>query len=428
MLTPAWSQLKPHPVQSRLWYSKAKRKAVCAGRGSGKTEVSRRYVVRMLPVKKQWKDPYYFYMLPTYGQAKRVAWPQLLALIPPTWLAEKPNETELSIKTRFGSTLYVLGMDKPQRAEGLQYDGGIIDESSDQKPGMFSRTVEPMLVHRDAWVWRIGVPKRFGVGAAEFRAFYKKCKEDTSGNSEAFNWSTEEIADAAQLEFARNNLDEREYNEQIGGQWESTTGAIFYGFDEVLNVEPCAYNPSLPLIIGSDFNVNPMCWCVGHETDKLRIHDELFIRDTNTPATLDELYRRYGQHKSGFLFYGDAAAAQRKTSASKSDYMHILNDKRFKNARLFYPTSNPRVVDRFASCNAMFSTKSGLRRCVVDPRCKHVIEDLTSRQWKPDGNEPDDYGDIGHMSDALGYIIHARHPMRVEVDTSAQRVHLIQAS
>lgn len=428
-------QLRPHPVQSALWRTKAKRVAVCAGRGSGKTELARRYVVRWLPVERYYpdgtriQDPMYFYMLPTYMQARRVAWDQILRLIPKQWIKGEPNKSDLFVKTIFGSTLYVIGMDKPARAEGNQWDGGVIDESSDQRPGMFAKTVEPMLTHRDAWCWRIGVPKRFGVGAPEFRAFFKKCQDAKDEKHRAYTWSTEDILSQDQLAIARENLDQRDYNEQIRGMWEESTGAMFYAFSEVLNVRrDIVYDPKKPLLIGSDFNVNPMAWVVAQEQgDEVWVLDEVWLRDTNTPAALNNLFTRYGKHEAGFGFYGDAAAAQRKTSASKSDYLHILNDKRFKSAKVYYPKSNPRIADRVASTNALLCNVNGHRRCLIHPRCTNLIADLLARQWKPDGSGPDDFGDIGHITDALGYLIWQKHPMRLDVNTEKRGIYIVGA-
>lgn len=128
-------------------------------------------------------------------------------------------------------------------------------------------------------------------------------------------------------------------------------------------------------------------------------------------------------HDAGWDFYGDATGQARKSSASASDYVHIKNDKRFKKARVFYPRANPSRVDRFASCNAMFCNARGERRCRVSPRCVDLIRDLEGRSWKAGSREPDDsHPDSGHISDALGYIIHRRFPSTVIAQLTAPQV------
>lgn len=432
MLTAAWFPLRFHAQQSALWRCPARFVSVVAGRGSGKTEIARRRVVRYLAVSKKWSDPVYFYALPVREQAKRVAWPKLKQLMPAGWI-KNVNETELKIETVFGSTLYVFGMDKPHRAEGLQYDGGVIDESSDQKPGVFNITFLPALSHRGGWCWRIGAPKRYGVGAKDFKQFYYKglkgecLNDDPNMRIQSFNWASSDIVDPSVIAFARATLDQRDFNEQYGGRWEQSGGRVYYAYDDELNVAPVQYNSQLPIVIGSDFNVSPMSWVIGHRyPNGLHIFDELFMRDVSTGDALNELFRRYGNHENGFEFFGDATGKARKTAASsaaQSDYIVINNDGRFKKKRLFYPPSNPPISDRYASVNALCCNAGNERRLMVDPKCKNLRSDLENMVYLEGTREPDERNkDTGHITDALGYIIHRVFPLRA-IQESKPAIH-----
>lgn len=458
MLTPHWTPLKYHPLQSKLWRTKAQFVAVAAGRGSGKTMLARMRVVRYLPIKKPWPDPVYFYGLPTINQARRLAWEKIINLIPKEWI-KKVNISDMSIRTVFGSTLYILGMDSPHRAEGLQYDGGILDESCDQKPKVFDLTILPALTHRDGWCWRIGVPKRHGIGSRDFKRFYdlgcnnnissageknSKSMEGTEEENnildsikiESYTWPSSDILSPEKLAWYQQNLDPRDFNEQFNASWESASGAIFYAyidkqFPEGNIDQNIKYRPDLPLIIGQDFNVDPMAWIIAqqnkdlHGTGKFCVIDELFLRNTNTQASLSELHKRYGNHASGFYFFGDASGRARKTSASDSDYLITLQwikEGKFKGGRLFSAKSNPRVQNRFAACNAMFCNAKGERRLIISPKCTHLRQDIMERQYKEGTNDPDDYADIGHMSDALGYPIHNLFPISVALSASGPNV------
>lgn len=417
LLTDEWKQLRYHEQHARLWRTKSRFCAVVAGRQSGKTELSRRRVVRFLQVRKPWVDPNYFYAMPTFKQAKRVAWKKLKLLIPPDWIT-KISESDLTIETKFGSTLYVLGMDKPQRAEGTEFDGGILDESSDLKPEVFDVTILPTLFVRNGWCWRVGVPKRNGVGGQSFRDFYNKGVEGRDG-IESYHWSSEEILTPEQIAFAKANLDAKDYSEQIGGNWEDSGGRVYYCFDDVLNVsDEVCYKPTSPIVVGSDFNVSPMAWTLGHRSaTDIKIFDELYIRDTSTQETLNVLYEKYGRtHKAGFEFFGDATGRARKSSAAtaaQSDYLQIRADTRFSNARIYYPKSNPAVVDRYAAVNALCCNTVGQRRLLVHPRCKNLIRDLNARTYKQGTREADDSDkDSGHITDGLGYAVHRLFPIR----------------
>lgn len=285
----SWKPLRYHPIQTELWTCKRRFPLACAGRGSGKTELARRRVVRFLPVIKPWSDPMYFYALPTYAQAKRVAWEEIKKLIPQNWLAAEPSESKMMIKTIFGSTLYVLGLDKPQRIEGNQWDGGVVDECSDQRPGVFDKSIRPALSHRNGWCWRIGVPKRFGIGAAEFRInFHKALDPNADPDMISYTWPSEDILPASEIESAKRNLSEDDYNEQYKASWVSVKGAVFHAFSKDHNVLDGEYRPTQTIIVGSDFNVDPMSWVLARVIPNgLFIFDQIRKHNTNTIATLD---------------------------------------------------------------------------------------------------------------------------------------------
>lgn len=415
-----WKMLRPHKDQSAIWRTTAKLLTMVAGRGSGKTELSRRYIVRWLPVRKPWPDPIYVIGLPTYNQAKRVVWPQLEALIPKHWLIKNgKNISELSFKTIYGSKLYVVGMDKPERIEGIQIDGIILDESSDQRPGVM-RTVAPMLTHRDAFCFRIGVPKRTGCGAKEFKEEFDKGLIGEGGR-ESYQWSSHTVLTPEQLEVARSVLSVQDAEEQLGGVWVGASGAIFHSYNEDVNVTTrAAYDPNLPIGIGSDFNVTPMAWVLFHvHKGEMHVFDEIYHKDTNTQATLDYLWSQYGGHQKGFSFFGDASARARKTSATSTDYIQIMNDVRFSTYQkhnVFYPRANPPVNDRFAACNAMLCNANKVARLFINPKCTNLRSDLQVRTYKEGTTElPPKEGQlgIGHITDALGYPIYNMFAIRV---------------
>lgn len=424
-ITPAWFPLRPHSVQSRLWRARARFCMVPAGRGSGKTELAKRRLVRFLPVNRGHRHTHlYAYLAPTRGQAKRVAWSSLKALCPPEWRKGLPSETELVIRTIFNSELHVIGMDKPQRFEGNQWDGVIVDECSDQKPGLFEKTIRPALTHRKGWCWMIGVPKRQGVGARDFRRF---CELGFAGDDPefaSFTWPSWDILPAAEIEHARRTMDSKDFNEQYGAAWQTVGGAAYHEFNETVHVVSVPYDPTLPIMVGADFNVDPMAWVLGQSPDgkQLCIFDEVWLHDTNTIATLNVLWDRYGAiHKGGWVFHGDASGHSRQTSASMSDFAHVMRDERF-GAKALWPRSHPPIKDRLSSVNAMLRNAAGEVRLHIDPRCVHLVDDLKNRGLDKTGLPVSaDKENGGHVTDALGYLIHYRWPAtRIEPQGEAK--------
>lgn len=411
MLT-GWEPLKPHPKQSRAWYTDKKYVILACGRGSGKTALARRKIIRNCAVSHNLPMAYHAYCLPTYPQARRVAWEAIKQMFPPDWILGEPSEVEMSITTKFNSKLFIAGLDKPQRIEGTQWSSIVIDESCDIKPGVFSRSIMPALTHHCFSCWRIGVPKRQGPGAVEFReAFENADPADTYATS----WPTSDIVDPEVLEEAKRKIDPVDYAEQYDAKWQTMGGGIFYSFSDENVSEAAVYRANSPIIVMSDFNVDPMCWCLGHFVDgHLYVFDEISLRNTNTRATLDVLHQRYGTHKAGFLFTGDAAAKARKSAADASDYIQIYNDTRFEHSRVLYPSHNPSRRTRFSTTNAALCNAAGLRRVLIHPRCKVLIKDLTQRAYEEGTLEPDDSQFIGHMSDAFGYGVMMLMPITLE--------------
>ena len=245
------------------------------------------------------------------------------------------------------------------------------------------------------------MPKRHGVGAKEFRDCFA-----TKSEWEHYNWPSADILSEDEIADAKSMLDAKDFAEQYEASWVKSGGMAFHSFDEEKHVKPVTYDKNRPILVGSDFNVNPMAWILAHRTPNgIEVFDELWIRNTNTRATLDILHARYPDHKGDWLFMGDATGRARKTSATASDYIIIKGDERFE-GNVRYPKANPSVKDRLASCNALLHHN----RIHIDPRCDNLLSDLEFRGLDDTGH-PDDEGDQGHITDALGYVIHTLFPV-----------------
>jgi hypothetical protein len=450
LLPPAWTPYKWTPTQMRLLDCKKRFIALPCGRGSGKSDIAIKRLIMALAVKKPWPDPKYFFAAPTNLQAIRIGWDRIKRLMPEGWIKEE-HKAEQYFETIFGSQLYVLGLDKPARIEGVQWDGGVIDESCDQRPGVFDKNVLPALTHRSAWLWRIGVPKRTGQAAAEFRKWCEEAVGQDMPDRASFSWPSSDVLPAEALAYAREHLDPRDFREQFEASWETASGGIFWAFDEAKNVRPVTYDRKLPLVIGGDFNHDPMAWCFGHRfANRLEFFDELFLRNCNTQMALDATWDRYSNHEGGFEWCVDASAGQHNTAAGTTaagttaagevitNLITILNDKRFQASkggrRIMYPRKrpkdgrlegNPPRESRFSATNAMLLNAAGQRRLFVAPTCTHVIDDLKARHYKPGTKDPEDIGDLGHMSDALGYVVWRFFPVRLAAIAEAMNAVII---
>ena len=413
-LSDAWFPLKFHPEQHRLITSTKRYKAVVAGRGSGKSEIAKRYLVIKACGPQKHRKPLYFFVAPTSAQVRKIAWDDLQALIPPEMLVRK-SERDMILYISNGAEIHLCSGDKPERLEGVQWDGGIIDESSDEKDTIFSLNLGPAMTHKKAWCWRIGVPKRRGKGAKEFYEFWKRGMEGDP-EIDSFHWESEDILSEEEMLSKRRMLSKQDFNEQYKASWESASGLAYPDFDIKLNSTTQDYAPSRTIVVGSDFNVDPMAWILGHYIDgKMHFFDELFLRGTNTRRTLNELYAKYPDHTAGWLFLGDASSSARKTSADTSDYVQIFNDKRFIPKKMRYPKKNPPIASKTSATNGAILNAEGERRLLFHERCEYAVKDMQFRYYKKGTSEFEDTGELGHMADAIGYVCWKFFPLVLDL-------------
>jgi len=366
---------------------------------------------------KPWPDPNYFAAAPTYGQAKRVFWNDLKNMIPKQWIRKK-SESELYINTIWGSTLYVFGMDKPERIEGSPWDGGILDEFGNMKAMTWDENVRPALADRRGWCWLIGVPEGRN-------HYYDKWLHAISGKDpewEGFTWFSSTVLPPDEIESARRVYDERTFRQEYEGSFEAYEGVVYYNFSRK-NVNPVKYNPNQMLCLRFDFNQTPMS-CTAAQIykesygtkalDHVKVLREWSINNSNTPEMCQAILADFPDHQKGAVIYGDAFGD--RGTVGKTDYdtiEEILGDRAGWKLWKRVPNSNPSVIDRINSTNSMMCSIDGHIRTTVDPSCKHLIKDFERVTFK-EGTRVINKDDpkYTHWSDGHGYHIHREYPIR----------------
>ena len=115
-------------------------------------------------------------------------------MIPQRFLAAKPNESSLMIEILNGAQIWCLGMDKPERAEGVAWDFGVLDEYGNMKKQTWPEHIRAALSDRGGACDFIGVPE----GRNHYYDLYKdaqarathalKAGEQTSWDT--FHWGS----------------------------------------------------------------------------------------------------------------------------------------------------------------------------------------------------------------------------------------------
>lgn len=417
-----WYKLRPHEVQQRLWRRPARFAVVPAGRRSGKTEIAKRRIVRTaLAVTATWHDPRFFLGAPTRDQAKSIFWNDLKLLVPERFRWGRPRETDLTIRLINGAEIVVVGMDKPQRIEGRPWDGGVLDEYANMRPGAWTENVRPALAERRGFCWFVGVPE----GRNHYYDLDQQALADTTGTWASYSWPSADILDPEEVEAARQDMDELTFQQEFEAKFVSFTGRAYHGFDERTNCQPLEYDPRAPLLLCFDFNVDPGVAAVLQQMrfddgDGLGAIGEVFIeRASNTERVVRRLIEDWGQHPGRVVLFGDATGGSRGTAKLQgSDWDIIKNMLRpvFGNRLGFeVPASNPTERARINAMNSLCRSAAGAIRFKVDPkRCPNTVKDLAGVTLIPGSAgeiDKDSNPKLTHLSDAIGYCVSRLYPI-----------------
>jgi hypothetical protein len=400
-----------------------------AGRRFGKTHLA---LVELL--RAAWgKGRTAWYIAPSYRQAKRIAWDRLKQLTEPYW-GGKPNETDLSIRLRWGGVIALRGADQYSSLRGNGLDFVVLDEYASMRPECWTEVIRPALADRQGGALFIGTPE----GADHLFERFEHAQKDQEWA--AFQYTTLQGGNvtAAELASASRELDARLFRQEFEASFEGVAqGQAYYSFSRAESVKPCSYRPGLPLIWTLDFNVNPMCSVLAQRVDdSVHVLDELILPDSNTVKACEaflERTRDWGHHGAiNVEVYGDASGYQRRTSGTGTDWSLIREffgrwNGTFQ-ATIRAATSNPGVRDRVALVNSRLQNASGERRLFVDPRCRELIKDFERVRWQIDSTgrvtTELDKSDRArtHISDALGYFVAEAFVMRGKVGERSGRL------
>jgi hypothetical protein len=427
LLTPRWYPLIPHPEQLRLINSQARFKVVPAGRRSGKSERAKRnLIIQALSESAQakWQDYRYFAAAPTRDQARAIFWSDLKAMIPKTLLGGPIRESDLTITLATGAEIVVIGLDKPARMEGRSWNGGIIDEIANIKPGAWAENIRPSLSDRRGWCWLIGVPE----GRGEYHSMYQYAVSGQDNEWNGFTWLSADILPESEIASARRTLSEDIFQQEYCASFIAFAGRVYHPFDAGKHCAPLRhlYNPCTPLIITMDFNAEPGTASIIQEMrlpngqDGSGVIGEVTIpRHSTTPAVCRKIAADWSQHIGPVYVYGDATGgAQGSARVQGSDWDLVKAELRsvFKDRfSIRVPGSNPRERVRVNAVNSRLMSAAGDIRLMVDPvKASNVVKDFEGVRLLEGGSgEIDKKADphLSHWTDGIGYYVAKEFPI-----------------
>lgn len=221
-----------------------------------------------------------------------------------------------------------------------------------------------------------------------------------------------------------NTLNEYDRARLLYGDWdaEEKTGGEFYpSYSDTLHTtNEEHYDPSLPLHISFDFNVNPYVTLLVHQVRENQVHliDEVLGRppENNTIATCKAFMNIYKGHQGGVIIYGDPSGRQQDTRSERghNDFTLIQRTLEPMRPSLRITASAPSVYMRGMWINSIFEGKSSITY-IVHNKCVEARRDLRNLKKASDGTKNKrkvrnpktgvSFEEYGHCTDAMEYFL-----------------------
>lgn len=397
-----------HRGQKRVLMDQHRFKVVVAGRRWGKTQVCKVALIKNACLRAKQKV---WYVAPTYSMARGILWEDLKSAIPRAYIAKNGiNETRMTIRLINGSVIELKGADKPDSLRGVGIHFLVMDECQDIKEETWSKVLRPTLATTGGRVMFIGTPKAFNwLHAIYVLGQRGDVYTDERGKPVVNQWKSWQFATKtspfippAEIRAAERDLDPKSFRQEFEASFETMSGRVYYGFDRKLHVGDYPFNEHLPIMIGQDFNIDPMSSVIMQEQSngEVWVVDEAILFGSNTQETAEEIQRRYWRMTERVSFYPDPAGNNRNHDRGETS-LEILRQAGFK--RIYFRRKHPPVADRVNAVNRLLMTADGRVRLKIDRRCKYLIEALEQTLYKPGSSEIDKSAGVEHPADALGY-------------------------
>lgn len=421
-----WYPLIEHPVQTALVIDDKRFKVVPAGRRSGKTERAKRVVA-----KAAMSNPGqpYFIGAPTRDQVKKIYWKDMKRLCFTSMLDPRTvSESELTITLPNKASITLIGLDKPERMEGVFWAGGIIDEIADIKENAWAENISPALDTFNpenpdyrAWCWLIGVPD--GLNHYYDMAEYA----DKSGDKDwgLYTWHSADILPPDVIEAAKHRMSARQFRQEYEASFETASGKIYEDYSKA-NITDATIKPFEQLLWMHDFNYTPMSSAIGVRRNKndLYLLDEIILSSAVARQSALEFVDKYKDHKNRkVIVYGDPAGKAGEKHGHASDYTEIeqvLKQNGWEMIRKVKPAA-PAIRDRQNSVRAKIQNAAGQVSLFVNPnQAKYCHKGLSTVQFKEGSTFLEEDSQYQHITTAIGYCVDFEWPIRRERNTEQE--------
>lgn len=422
-----WYPLMDHDVQLDLVAAVpagVRFPLVPAGRRSGKTERFKRFLVKQAY---RTTGPY-FAAAPTHDQAKKIFWDDLKAFSLSSTHKRRPSESGRIIYPDNGSEIHVIGLDKPQRIEGVPWKGGGIDEFADIKPDAWEanilpalNTVNPMEPDYRAWCWLLGVPD----GLNHYYDLCQRAERGEDPNFKVYHWKSAEILPIDVIDAMKRAMSARQFKQEFEASFETATGRIYEDYGPA-NYTTETIQPHEQLRWFHDFNYTPLSSGIGVvRGSDVYLLEEIVLTSAVARQSALEFVERYEAHQNRHvLIYGDPNGKDGEKHGQMSDYLEmekVLRSHGWTFTRRVKP-STVSIKDGQNAVRAKIMNAAGEVSLYVNATsAPYTHKSLATGQLKKGSTFHEEDSDFQHIGTAIRYFIDYEYPVR---GRSIQRINI----
>ena len=310
--------------------------------------------------------------------------------------------------------IILRSLDKPQRLVGFNLAWFLTDEL-DTLPHEKAKEAWNILISR----LRVGNFQQGGNATTPegFRFTWENWQKQIDDDKEIIKAKTSDniFLPKEYIESLKSQYDEMLLSQYFYGEFVNMNGhQAYYFFNREKDVIPQIEKPtSGAIMVGIDFNVNPLCMAVSYydENGLFITFDEYYLRKSNTYEAMEILLRDYPKSKYRIIAYPDMTGIKRQTNSVGVTDIDIIQ----KSGIIIKGNRNPLVKDRLNCTNNALDKQY----CKITSNCTHLIEDLERVVTDEKGRiDPTNHA-LTHISDAWSYNIIREFPInKIKIDTN----------
>lgn len=299
-----------HPKQFEVFQNQSRFRVVAAGRRFGKSVLARSSLIdraARVPGSLNW------YVCPSYRMSKQIMWDALIEAIPRKWIRDT-HGTDLRITLVNNSKIELKGADNAESLRGVGLDFVVMDEMQDIVENVWTAVLRPTLMTTKGSALFIGTSKGFNY----FHELFQKGMSKEHKNRFWQAWQFRSIDSPwithAELAAMKEDMDPRTFRQEVMASFEEMAGRVYYPFDKNIHVGEYPFNPNLPILIGQDFNIDPMSSAIFQKQPNGEIWaiGEIVLKQSNVEEVCDEIEKRFYKYQKQVTIYPDPAGNQRQ--------------------------------------------------------------------------------------------------------------------